>query len=667
MPSINNPFHEQFVTETISPENYVRLFSPLLLQREGSLFLPGNVVLTGVKGSGKSMLLSLLRAGTRVAYEKVGQEFPVLLENRQFVGAGINLTRSNFSQFGQRTFPSISSDEEGRIQLPLYAADFFNYWIVSDVLRSISYLSSELGGKIADQIGILREPLLWDLFARDLAKEDCWFGYLEAVSGIDELRNRIRNRLIEYISFLNFNREKLSEGIIRTKTSIGSPISAVTRALRETEICPRHTEFYITIDQYEELFQLEGTLAHLGIQGVLRGTINKALAARDPNVSYRIGTRAYAWRSSIDIEGTDAKLEAGRNYKLIDIDTLLRRHENTRGWLFPKLAEDVFKRRLQFSGFAVPSRSLNHVYGSSISPGEKAKRYAGSNTARVLQVEATWPKKWKTFLSELAQRDPLSARFGEAWARQRGRDKAVVMDAIPSSPFPWEKARVWRRERNQVALIQIAGACAQRPKYSGDREIIDLSGSNIWVFLIISACVWNRWAASHRELESTNVTLPTIDSESQSVGILEAATRYFDVVRQDGKEGQLLVSTIAEYLSHRLYTDRALSYPGHNGFSLAVDDLENADKVRKKLQDLTDRGHLIESAHTTKEKDRRKRRKWYLNPVLAPLFDLPYIRKKEPLYVQKDHVLTWIRNSLTGERVSVPNAQQDPALPFDER
>ena len=667
MPRIGNPFHEQFVTETISPENYVRLFSPKLLEREGSLFLPGNVVLTGVKGSGKSMLLSLLKAKTRIAYERAGQPFPVSRENRQFVGAGINLTRSNFSQFGQRRFPTVAGKNAEGNQLPLYAADFFNYWVVLNLLKSIEHLCSELNGRVGQELGISTDKFQMDVFATTLSKEDCWFGYLDNISGMDELISRINRRLFDYRSFLNFNCEELAADISTTKTTVGAPISIVTRILREMNICPLNTEFYITIDQYEELFQLEGAFKHLGIQGALRGTINRALAARDPNVSYRIGTRAYAWQSSIDLEGTTAKLEVGRNYKLVDIDDLLRRHENTQGWLFPKFAEDVFRRRLEFSGFSVKHGCLVQVYGHAPTSKEKAKGYAGNNPCRVLQLHPTWPAKWTTFLRDLAKQDPLSARFGEAWARQRGKNKSSVMSEVPVKPFPWEKANVWRQERKQLALIQIAGACAQRPKYSGDSEIIGLSASNIWVFLIICSCIWSRWSASAQDLEDFEGILPQIDNESQSVGILEAATRYFDVVEQDGKEGQLFISVIGEYLGHKLYSDRALSYPGHNGFSLAVSDFEQMDEVREMLQALTDRGHLIESPHTTKEKNRQKRRKWYLNPVLTPLFDLPYIRKKEPLYVTGNHVLGWIRKSQTGGKIPFRKEGEEPSLPFDER
>jgi ABC-type lipoprotein export system ATPase subunit len=56
-----NPFNELYVTETVSSSAFVRIFSPFILKNASALFLPGNVVIKGMQGCGKSMLLSLLK------------------------------------------------------------------------------------------------------------------------------------------------------------------------------------------------------------------------------------------------------------------------------------------------------------------------------------------------------------------------------------------------------------------------------------------------------------------------------------------------------------------------------------------------------------------------------------------------------------------------------
>src|SRR5207253_7909200 len=98
--------------------------------------------------------------------------------------------------------------------------------------------------------------------------------------------------------------------------------------LRSCKIIKDTYHVFVRIDQHEELFRLEGLLKDFGPK--YRAVINKALGLRNPNVSYRIGTRGYAWGENLEFFGSTARLERERNYKLIDLDEMLRRRENSR-------------------------------------------------------------------------------------------------------------------------------------------------------------------------------------------------------------------------------------------------------------------------------------------------------------------------------------------------
>src|SRR5437868_5275588 len=126
-----NPFNELYLAENLPSERYVQFFSPYLVTRELALplFLPGNVVIQGVQGSGKSMLLNLLSPEVRIAYLKAQVEFPVPLARRNFISAGINLARSGIRDFAQRP---IVSNEVGKNDAASFFADYMNYWIVAD-------------------------------------------------------------------------------------------------------------------------------------------------------------------------------------------------------------------------------------------------------------------------------------------------------------------------------------------------------------------------------------------------------------------------------------------------------------------------------------------------------------------------------------------------------
>src|SRR5688500_12595584 len=115
-----NPFHEAYVTENIAPASFVDMFSETLVESASQLFQPGNIILKGTQGSGKSMLLSLLKPEIRLAYLKAQQRFAVPSSLCRFVGSGINLTRSGAIDFGQRKITGVLPDESAEQSLPLY-------------------------------------------------------------------------------------------------------------------------------------------------------------------------------------------------------------------------------------------------------------------------------------------------------------------------------------------------------------------------------------------------------------------------------------------------------------------------------------------------------------------------------------------------------------------
>jgi hypothetical protein len=663
-----NPFHELYVTETISSDEFVNLFSPRLVENALPLFLPGNAVVKGIKGSGKSMLLALLKPDVRIAYRQTETRFPVPLEQQQFIGAGVNLLRSGAADFAQRNFPTQGSEDE-RDVLPLYFGDFLNYWIAEDLLRSICTLLSSLEGVVASELGIDGARDTLDAFARACGALDCWFGYLRNVSTYCELMSTMRARILEYRAFLNFNTERLPQEIVESKTVIGEPISRLAELLSHTGVMPKSVEIFIRIDQYEEIYNLEGLYRDRGYGALFREMVNKVVGRRDPNVSYRIGTRGYAWADHLRIFGTAGFLEEDRDYKIVDLDEMLRRHENTRGeWMFPYFAEDVFRRRLRFAGFKEPLGSerrgglVEHVLGTGLRPEDKAIRYTGRDRRRAVQVDDTWPLTWQETLLQLADSNPLNARLAEAWVRQKLGGKEFP--ERPQQPWPWNRDSSWRKERIEQALLQIAGACAQRPIYCGRREVQELSGANISVFINICQQIWAAWLRTVRKEGNYLTNVPTIDNNTQSVGILEASTRFFRTIPQqlgDSSSRQRFINVLGNKLSRRYYEDRSLSNPGHNGISISTLEFERNERVARLLQNMSDYGELFSILHTSKERDRIPRIKFYLNPILSPFFRLSHKHQKEPVYLHPKDIEEWMAEADGLSRPKSPRAGEGQA------
>jgi hypothetical protein len=638
MNRFDNPFHDLWITEILDPNGFVKMFSPCVASHAEALFGTGNVVVRGRQGSGKSMLLGLLDTRTRVAYARSREPYPAPKRYRNFLAAGINLTRDNARIVTSRL--SERPEEKRRDWAATTFADYVNYLLVKDLLDNVAYLGAE-----QKKDGVLGEDVLVDWsdqkvqhFANSIANADAWYGYFAGCSTLDEIVARVAERLARYRRYFNFNVDELDREVEMSKTDIGEPAATIADCLRRSGIIPKSTLVFLRIDQHEELYELE---KFSGYHGVFRQIINRALALRDSRVSYRVGTRHYAWSEQTAVWGSGAPMEDMRDYTVVDIDQILKRHENrATGFPFEEFAEDVFRRRLNAYGFELkdkyPKGLLAEIFGHTLSPSERARIYAGSREPQ-LDIPDDWAIEWKEALRHLWYRDPLGAKLGEAWLRQKEQQRKLVhTDGSQASKTPWldKERQYWKKERNEVALIQIAGVANETLIWSGERHIVDLSGWNILAFMSLCRAIWAAWLRNTSDDELRDTQLPRIDRSAQVIGVYEASRAWYDKLKEgaDGDKRSKFISALGAWFSRCIRRDKALSNPGHNGISLLLVEFEQREFVTDLIRTCRDNGDLIESAHTTKSKDANPRIKWYLNPLLCPCFRIPHIRTKEPIY-----------------------------------
>lgn len=641
-----NPFFEVYAGDRMTSNEFVNIFSPYLVDHAQPLFIPGNVVVKGVQGSGKSMLLTLLKSEVRLEYARAGANFPVKGTMGTFIGAGVNLAHDNAMDFGYR---AVSDDAK---ETAVFFADFVNYKIILDLFRSLRTLQAAKGLPHAPEINLDADREA--AFVKDVQSAAAFQGALLGCQSIGDLEQRISERLNAYVRFLHRNDDRLDESIRRSKTDMGTPISTMVSALKKAGVVQEQTPVFVHIDQYEELENIAA--ADVPVPDY-RAVINRALARRDPTVSYRIGTRGHAWRNHGHIQGTSARLEEERDYKFVDLDLLLKRQENVKTWVFPGFVADVFARRIRHVGLAPKDSDgdvlLDTIFGEGMTPAAKARRYGGRNPRRAVKIDAEWPKDFQDALIALSETDPLEARLIEARALQKTEKSAptgrrILPRELSMAVHEEVEREWWRKARIELALVQIAGRCQERPIWSGRDEIIDLSGGNILTFLNIGANIWETQGQLGRQSGTPN--LAQIAADIQAIGIFKASDYWLKKIsRETGHSGDRsrFAKQLGEEFARRLHGDRQMSNPGHNGFSVLDDELAAKEfrHVGFLLEEMVDYGTLISSSHTTKEKDRRARTKFYLNPVLCPHFKIHYKRLKEPIYVHATDVEDWMRDA----------------------
>ncbi len=669
-----NPFQELYLSDSVSEEAFVELFSPVpLTSAINPLFQEGNVVLSGTQGCGKSMILRLFFPETRIAYLDTGVTFPVDVSAAPFISAGVNLVKSSLCDIGQVTLGR-GDDHDVEI-LPFFFGDFFNYWVIQDLLRNLRKINSR-----PDVFGDIVNAELGKKFAACLVEQDCWFGWLDGCTSLEKIENRIAKRIESYRRWvmMNVSYDGIPKEIAKSKTAIGEPIARTVECLKASGMLQSKVNVFVRVDQLEELHQEAG--AHQRrVRAAFRQMLNRAFASRDLRLHYRIGTRRYGWiPEHLIVYGSGARLEARRDYLPIDLEDTLTRKEVRRGWTFPTFGADAFRRRVKyaFDLSKLPELGLfSRVFGRQPDPAERADKFASPNREldqvdRILRLSDSeeWSPKWKAWLHKLASQSPLDAVLAAAWGRQTGggNRKTANRQTPPPTNSSWMK-KWWRKERLMQGVLQLAARRAQRLLWWGSDDVIALSAPNITVFLHLCHAVWDLFLKAERlkpEQKRQNLLEEGgIRKDLQAAGIQSASRQWHDKLGEQpgGDLRRRFIDQVGRKLREQLRDDLPMRYPGANGFSLRRDELETSEnrELWRFLLEAVGYGDLVATEHTTKNKRGEARIKFYLNPVLSPVFQIPAAHTKEPLYWTVEHVLEIARAA------ELPFALQ-PTKPIDE-
>lgn len=173
------------------------------------------------------------------------------------------------------------------------------------------------------------------------------------------------------------------------------------------------------------------------------------------------------------------------------------------------------------------------------------------------------------------------------------------------------------------------------------------------VFLHLCHAVWDRFLKEESlktEIERIDLLNgKSIPADTQAVAIQTASREWHDKLGEQpgGDLRRRFIDHLGRYFREHLRDDSKMSYPGANGFSLRKDELEAPEyrALWRFLCDAVGYGDLVATDHTTKNKRGEARIKFYLNPVLSPVFQIPAVHTKEPLYWKMEDVMKVAREA----------------------
>ncbi|WP_119395757.1 ORC-CDC6 family AAA ATPase [Salinibius halmophilus] len=660
----DNPFHDLWLTEKLNPSEYVSLFSPKIAESTDELWSNSNIVIKGRQGSGKSMLMSLFELKNRIEFSRSGIATPIPEKDRCFLYAKTHLIQDNIKEIAYRA----NEVPKENIDTWLYKtfSDIFNTKIIIDITKNILHLKKEqdLDSVLTKELKIQISKEQIEEFSQKISNDNFYSNYYSTSKSLEDFLLSAQERITKYRQYFNFNENKICNRVNQTTQPIGEPIEKFIDILKECGIIPKECQLYIGIDQHEELYEIEKNEYNTTI---FRKAINQALSQRTQKISYRVGTRHYAWDASLEAFGSNASIEEYRDYVIVNIDEILKPKEDpSTKVVFKNFAEDVFQRRLSHLGTgnrSIPIKNipanelLTRVLGKSLSPKERARAYV-KNKPFIIPLPDHLSDEWINYIKSDWKSEPLYAYLTSCWLRQKKQNNwDLLSSTTPNKVVSWKEKKYWIKERNEAATIQLAGLCKEVPIWSGAEHVIGLSGSNILVFMSICRAIWSNWLRITSTEELKLIDLPSIPSKQQNIGIHEASKIWVDKLREgsNGFERKEFITKISDWISKKLREDKALSNPGNTGFSIKKDEFKKGDEISRIIGLCVDNGDLIESQHTPKNIGTGDRIKWHLNPILCPTFRIPHIRTKEPIYTSLDEI-----NSIYNGKKIAPEVQSGP-------
>ncbi len=581
---------------------------------------PMPMLIVGGKGSGKTHLMRYLSASAQHIRAQDGG-FAYAVRNDGYVGIYIRLSGLNASRFSGKQ----QADEKWRDVFAYY----MELWLGQHVLRTAEDF-------LADIAQASRTSLLSRLTAQFTTPEAPQLNSLnELAAHLAKLQQRVDHAV---------NNCSLTGTLeIEIELNRGAMIFGCPKAISEDVPSLRDTTFLYLLDEFENLGANQ------------QRYVNTLIREKEAPASFRVGARSYGVRTYSTLSA-DEELREGSEYERLALDHRLRaygpryneflrnmvarRLENALRFNeeFPPLTEsidDFFDRYDRDAFFSSETQFVIEKYSNRERPylrklRGKLEHAAASGAAPGLTSADDVPP----ILKRLSLREfPLLEKVStfllyRAWSKQRDLREASFEIARQAEEYlNGGTASEYRKATEKFGLdmlAQLLRECDQRQRYWGLDTFIRMSAGLPRNLLVILKHVYS-WAEflGEKPFSSKRISI-----RAQQQGVLDAAHWFFADARIPGERGtqtRLAIERIATFFREIRFSDKP-SECSLATFSTCRDDL--SDGARTVLDLACDWSLLLEVIGGQKDKNSmRVDQKYQLNPMLAPLWQLPTARR----------------------------------------
>jgi hypothetical protein len=381
--------------------------------------------------------------------------------------------------------------------------------------------------------------------------------------------------------------------------------------------------------------------------------VNTLIRERQNPVSFRVGARLYGVKTYDTYSEGEANKQ-GSEYELLELDSFLR---EKRG--YPEFARRLCARRLTEAGFttAASGKVLDSHFEEAAEDEFLGKPRADNDDAGT-EGESPAIRELRDYLSRVVDGDikgtkltaddvgaiaaKLSVRddpilekinlflFYQDWARKKPLLDSASRIGIACAQYQSDNGASRRHAQAKSHfrtdfIAQLRRERKQKQTYLGLDTFISLSAGLPRNFLIVLKHVF-QWAQFNGESPFTGAR--AISIQSQREGVLEAADWFFRDARVPGTDGRVIRRSIHR-LANLLRELRFSPKPPECSLStFSYDDVSVSSEAQRVIETALNWSLLINIRGGQRDRNSGQIvRKLQLNPMLAPLWDLPISRR----------------------------------------
>ena len=461
------------------------------------------------------------------------------------------------------------------------------------------------------------------------------------LSGLNALLRKLQQELDDAV-----NNSAITRTLpVHIAVTRGELIFGIPRVVAANLSSLRNCLFLYLIDEFENLLQIQ------------QKYVNTLLRERQSPCTFKIGARLYAVRT-FSTYSADEDNKEGSEFEALRLDSVLR--ENKR---YEEFAKRLIAKRLgELNRLQSAPTTLNanaKSLGECFEEAQKSQ-FSASETAYVIEK---YRGRERPYFKNLHQHLERGLRANATPGLRQLADIEKVLRLLRYPDFPLlEKANIfffyqdWSSKRNLLeAARKIADECGRYldDKSKGDRykegllhfkadllaqlyrdtdkpqryvglsTFVEISSGLPRNLLIILKHTF-AWATFYgeRPFQGTPISM-----RSQQAGVLEASEWFYRDARMIGREAQLVMDGINR-LGTLFRGIRFSEKPSECSCSTFSANVSRSSETARRILDLAEKWSLLIDVGGQRDRNtKRIDRKYQLNPMLAPRWDLSIYRR----------------------------------------